>query len=205
MVTPLSGNPIPPLSTALATPISGNAGNAGSAVSPAYGNPDNPLLGNSGNPLLEAPASAVLAAELTVNAEDAVILELAVQAAEPAVLSQSMATAAAATVDISPEALAQAAAFGLPATLTDGSPEVPRSFARPARSEGSANPISALDRWQDAIRFFKERDPRPSLPPSKPRALPICPFCGLAHPLQAAGLTDKEICPVQKDASAWQP
>jgi hypothetical protein len=164
MVTPLSENPIPPLSVTPVAPISGNAGSPSSA-------PDRSLFGNHGRPVVEI--SAISSAEITVNAEGGAILELAVQAAQPAALSPSIATPVAATVDISPEALAQAAAWSLPATLTGDSSAVPKSLvARPARSEGPS-PISELNRWQDAIRFFDEEEDRPSRPSPKPRPFPF--------------------------------
>jgi hypothetical protein len=123
-----------------------------------------------------------LLSQVPVDAEAAAILDLVVYAAtETSLITGSAATAAAATLELSPEALAQAAATGLPATLSDDTPAFPRSFeARRLNPEGGVLPISGLDHWQAAIQLFKEgsKAPTPQFPLPAPR---VCPFCGKVH------------------------
>jgi hypothetical protein len=174
-------------------------------VDPLSTDPVTSLSGSSTNPLAGGPLALVpgssnaLFSEIPVSAEAAAILELVDQAAtQAAVISSPMANAAAATVEISPEALAQAAASGLPAILSDDSPAFPRSAeARRSRSDDGVAPVSGLERWQDAIQLFKENSSGvpPRLP--QPRANPICPFCGKAHPWLTDSLSGSvDSCPV---------
>jgi hypothetical protein len=175
-------------------------------VDPFFTDPVTSLSGSStnplaGDPLVLAPGGAnAFFPEIPVSAEAAAVIELVDQAvAQAAVISSPIATAAAATVEISPEALAQAAASGLPAILSDDSPAFPRSAeARRNRSEDGVAPVSGLERWQDAIQLFKDNNSGAPPRPPQPRATPICPFCGQAHP----GLTDSlsgsaDSCPVK--------
>jgi hypothetical protein len=118
-----------------------------------------------------------------VNIEAAAILDLADQAVtESSLVSGSIANVAAATIELSPEALAQAAAAGLPATLSDDTPAFPRSFeARRLNPNGGVLPVTGLDHWQAAIEMFKHNGSSASnqdLPAPVPR---ICPFCGKIH------------------------
>jgi hypothetical protein len=120
---------------------------------------------------------------LAETAEAAAILDLVDQAVtEASLIAGSAAAVTAATIELSPEALAQAAAVGLPATLFDDTPAFPRSFeARRFNPNGDVLPISGLDHWQAAIQLFKEggsNAPTPEFPASAPR---ICPFCGKVH------------------------
>jgi hypothetical protein len=124
-----------------------------------------------------------LFSETAVHIEEAAILDLADQPmTEASLVSGTIANVAAATIELSPEALAQAAAAGLPATLSDDTPAYPRSFeARRLNPNGGVLPVSGLDHWQAAIEMFKHNGPIASnhdLPAPVPR---ICPFCGKIH------------------------
>jgi hypothetical protein len=132
------------------------------------------MAGDPGTPLAETP----------LNIEAAAILDLVDQAMteSSSLVSGSIANVAAATIELSPEALAQAAAAGLPATLSDDTPVFPRSIeARRLNPNGGVLPISGLDHWQAAIQLFKEggsNAPSPDASTFTPR---ICPFCGKVH------------------------
>ena len=132
---------------------------------------------------LMAGDPGTLLSETAVHIEAAAMLDLADQSmTESALVSGPIANAAAATIELSPEALAQAAAAGLPATLSDDTPAFPRSFeARRLNPNGGVLPVSGLDHWQAAIEMFKQGGPISSnhdLPAPVPR---ICPFCGKIH------------------------
>ena len=144
-------------------------------------NTANLASGNFGALLTGDPET--LLAETPVNLEAAAILDLVDQAlTESALIAGSAATVAAATFELSPEALAQAAAAGLPAILSDDTPAFPRPLeARRFNPDGGVLPISGLDHWQAAIQLFQEggsHAPTPKFPASVPR---ICPFCGKVH------------------------
>jgi hypothetical protein len=122
-------------------------------------------------------------AQTPIDVEAAAVLDLVDQAVtEASLIAGSAATVAAATLELSPEALAQAAAAGLPATLFDDSPAFPRPLeARRFNPDGGVLPVSGLDHWQAAIQLFKEGGssaPAPQFPAPAPR---ICPFCGKVH------------------------
>ena len=131
------------------------------------------LAGGSEMSLAQAP-----------DIESAAILDLIDQAATESSLlvSGSTSNAAAAIVELSPEALAQAAAAGLPATLADETPAFPRSIqARRLSPDSGVAPISGLDHWQAAIQLFRAGDSNASSPDVPTPAPRICPFCGKAH------------------------
>lgn len=141
----------------------------------------NPASGDFGALLTGDPET--LLSQTPLDVEAAAILDLVAQAAtETSLIAGSAATVGAATLELSPEALAQAAAVGLPATLSDDTPAFPRSFeARRLNPDGGVLPISGLDHWQAAIQLFKEggsNAPTSQFPLSEPR---ICPFCGKVH------------------------
>jgi hypothetical protein len=101
---------------------------------------------------------------------------------ESSLVSGSMANVAAASIELSPEALAQAAAAGLPATLSDDTPAFPRSFeARRLNRGGGVLPVSGLDHWQAAIQLFKDGGSNAASPDAPASMQRICPFCGKVH------------------------
>jgi hypothetical protein len=144
-------------------------------------NTANLASGNFGALLTGDPGT--LLAETPVNVEAAAILDLVDQAVtESSLIAGSAATVAAATLELSPEALAQAAAVGLPATLSDDTPAFPRPFeARRFNPDGGVLPISGLDHWQAAIQLFKEGGSHASTPEFPAPVPRICPFCGKVH------------------------
>jgi hypothetical protein len=188
MVDPLSGDIVKALSEDSVGRAPGNANAFASGELGAF------LLADP-NALLSGPP---------VNLEAAAILDLVDPAVvESALIPSSLASAAAATVELSAEALAQAAAAGLPATLSDESPAFPRSAeARRATSEAGVRPISGAELWQEAIQRFQESDSSgPSRQP-RPRSLPVCPWCGRIHPAPPADgvASSDESCFTHSDA-----
>jgi hypothetical protein len=167
MVDPLALDIVKTLSESSLALGAGNAGLGGGDFGAL-------LTGNPGTPLSETPIN---------NIEEAAILDLADQATnESSLVAGSMANVAAATLELSPEALAQAAAAGLPATLSDDTPAFPRAIeARRLNPDGGVLPVSGLDHWQAAIQLFRDggsSTPDPDASTPTPR---ICPFCGKVH------------------------
>jgi len=179
MVDPFSGDIVKAL---LEDPVARVAGNALALAREDLG----ALLLADPGPLLSGPP---------VNLEAAAILDLVDQTVvETALVPSSLASVAAATVELSPEALAQAAAAGLPATLSDESPAFPRSFeARRATADAGVRPIAGVELWQEAVQLFKESGSGEPLRRPPPRSLPVCPWCGKIHTaLQADGVEGGE-------------
>jgi hypothetical protein len=191
----------------MVSPISGDLGTTRAV--------DLDALASDSSKLLVA-ADAALLTGAPLSEEAATLLDLVAQTAaqteqtatiDAVMVAQNPAALAADTVAISPEALAQAAAIGLPALLYDTTPVYPRPLERRRPSaEGDLDPASGVQHWQNAIQLFRENE---SDPPPQRRSLSgamrICSFCGKVHATAAdPSLGEEDICSVSFTASDEQ-